>query len=146
MTYSTLTVLATGGLAFVVLLVGCATPGGPLTQVGKPPPVENITVTVSGCETDRIELAVRPWEAYVVGGRPLRWTVPQGVDSMRVVPKGDWPFPGQPPVGLPGVPIQAGNVNANAPIGNRYSYSIIITCGGRVIDIDPDIIIREPPT
>jgi hypothetical protein len=135
-------VLSTAALA--VVLAGCAMPR-PVLPWALPTPVSDIAVDVHGCGTESMSFAVRPWEAHVRRGSPLRWTIPAGVDSMRIAPKspGQWPFPGPPSVGRPNLPVQAGRVLGTAPIGHRYSYDVVLYCLGRIVTIDPDIIIRD---
>jgi hypothetical protein len=121
------------------VLVGCAAPVNEMT----PRPPVDIAVTATGCATEHMTLAVDPWEARVRSRQAVRWSVPADVDSMRVVPKNGWPFPARPPVGAPRGWIQAGTILATTPVGQRYPYSVLLYCDGRVIDIDP-IIIRDP--
>jgi hypothetical protein len=35
-------------------------------------------------------------------------------------------------------------VRDDAPMNSRYSYNIRVVCGSRIIDIDPEIVIRDP--
>jgi hypothetical protein len=131
-------------VALALAVTMCTMPPQPLAPRG---PVQNIEVRVGGCATDQIQIVVRPWEAHVRRGDPLSWTLDQpttGIDSMVIVPKADWPFTEpRPSVGRPQMPARAGNVRQDAPMGH-YSYSIMVYCDGRVIDIDPEIVIRDP--
>jgi hypothetical protein len=130
-------------VALALALASCAMPPQPLAPPG---PVTNIDVRIAGCATDQLQIVVRPWEAYVRRRAPLSWSLEQSpaVDSMVIVPKGDWPFTEpRPSVGRPQQPAQAGTVRQDAPMG-RYSYSMMVYCGTQVIDIDPDIVIRDP--
>lgn len=130
-------------LLLILAVASCAMPPQRL-----PPPgyVTNIDVRIAGCATDQLQFVVRPWEAHVRRNAPLSWSLVQSpaVDSIVIVPKGDWPFTQpRPSVGRPQRPAQAGTVRQNAPMG-RYGYSIMVYCGTQVIDIDPEIVIRDP--
>lgn len=143
-----------------VLVTGRALPSQAHDSAA-PAGVSQITIEVSGCETDSIAIVVRPWTAHVQRGRPLSWTTPAGVDSVVIeaLQADRWPFawerpghrPEQPEHHRPaprrsargGMPIQAGNVPAHAALGT-YSYRFLLYCGARVIDIDPEIIIFDP--
>jgi hypothetical protein len=116
--------------------------GGP----AKAPPVDvMIKVDVKGGETDHVEIAVSPWEARVLRGADVSWDV-KGVDSIEITPKdaSRWPFPGTPSKGKPGQPARAGRVRPDAPLKSSHSYDIRVVCGSRTIDIDPEIVIRDP--
>jgi hypothetical protein len=141
--------------ALATLLAGCAAPAR--DQAVPPPATETITIQVSGCQTEHITIAVDHWYARVSRlGRPLRWINPprgSGVDNVIIEAKGvDWPFADgweQGPEGRlrrsagPGEVIQAGPVRPNAP-ARAYPYRILLRCGGRVIDIDPEVEIFDP--
>jgi hypothetical protein len=117
--------------------------GGP----AKAPPVDmKIKVDVKGGETDHVKIAVSPWEARVLPGADVSWDVDPGVDSIEITPKdaSKWPFHGTPSKGKPGQPALAGRVRDDAPPNGRYSYNIRVDCGSRIIDIDPEIVIRDP--
>jgi hypothetical protein len=132
----------------LAMLVSCAPPRAGLAP---PPAVEEISIQVSGCATDNIAIVVHPWTAYVERGRPLRWTTPATVDSVviQATRPGQWPFewaqPGQPQrrAARGGAAIQAGAMRPGAAAGS-YSYRFLLYCDGRVIDIDPDIVIFDP--
>lgn len=138
-----------------------------------PAPVNDISIDITGCNTNQIGIIVRPWTAWVARGQPLRWTTPAAVDSVAIqaIDPTRWPFQWGPGQGLRegpgqgqgqlqqaprqqppqqrrsargGQPIQAGTVPADAPIGETYRYRILVYCQGRVLDIDPDLIIRDP--
>jgi hypothetical protein len=111
-----------------------------------PPPAVEITVRISGGETDHMEIAVSPWEARVLPGAEVSWDVAEGVDSITITPKdaSQWPFPGNQSSGRPGQPARAGRVRPDAPPHRHYSYNIRVVCGSRTIDIDPEIVIRDP--
>jgi hypothetical protein len=133
----------TVALALALAVASCVMPPPPMAPPG---PVTDIDVRIAGCATDQLQIVVRPWEAHVRRGAPLSWSLVESpaVDSMVIVPKGDWPFTEpRPSVGGPQRPAQAGTVRQDAPMG-RYSYSIMVYCSTQVIDIDPDIVIRDP--
>lgn len=151
-------VVASAGV-LAALLFGCAVQ----PELVPPRPVADISIDVTGCTTDEIDIVVRPWTAWVARGRPLSWSTPADVDSVAIqaVDPAHWPFQWGPGSGEPsqqsrqqpprqrrsargGQPIQAGTVPANLPIGQSYRYRILVYCGGRVIDIDPDLMIRDP--
>jgi hypothetical protein len=119
-------------------------------QVGGPakaPPVGMmIKIDVRGGESDHVKIAVSPWEARVLPGADVSWDVDPGVDSIEITPKdaSRWPFPGSPSKGKPGQPARAGRVRPDATPKSRYSYNIRVVCGSRTIDIDPEIVIRDP--
>jgi hypothetical protein len=146
--------------ALAALVAGCA----PVTRDHPPPaPVDVISIQVSGCATEYIAIVVHPWTARVRRAAPLRWTTPAEVDSVAIQAVHDgWPFPWPaapqpthppqlrpPPPPRPrrsapgGTPIQAGPITPGVPMG-VHSYRILLYCEGRVIDIDPEIIIFEP--
>lgn len=112
---------------------------------------QDIYVTVNGCGTDSIYIKVDPWVAPVQRGQPARWHPPEeGIDSMVVQAKDPhaWPFQWAPPgraqrrPTLPGRALQAGVARGRHQ--ERYAYSILVYCGGRVIDIDPEVVIVDP--
>jgi hypothetical protein len=111
-----------------------------------PPHAVEIQVRITGGETDHMEIAVSPWEARVRPGAEVSWAVAEGVDSITITPKdaSQWPFPGNQSQGRPGQPARAGRVRQDAPPHHRYGYNIRVVCGSRTIDIDPDIVIRDP--
>jgi hypothetical protein len=125
--------------------VAAATCAMPPPGMAPPPYVTDIDVRILGCATDQIQIVVRPWEAPVRRGAAVSWPIDApGIDSLVIVPKGDWPFTEpRPSVGRPNVPARAGNVRQDARMG-RYSYSIMVYCEGRIIDIDPEVVIRDP--
>jgi hypothetical protein len=129
-------------VALGTLLVGCMAVG-PRNHLVQPRPPVNIDVTATGCGSDHVVLAVDPWEARVRRGQVVQWPVPAEADSMRIVPKNDWPFPALPPTGTRRGTIRADTLRANTPVGRPYRYSVVLYCSGRVIDIDP-ILIRDP--
>jgi hypothetical protein len=115
--------------------------GGP----AKSAPVDmKIKVDVQGGETDHVTIAVSPWEARVLPGADVSWDVDPGVDSIEITPKKEWPFEKKRCEGKPGQPARAGRVRQDAPPKSRYSYNIRVVCGSRTIDIDPEIVIRDP--
>lgn len=107
-------------------------------------PVTEIKVTLS-TRNDAVTVTVDPWEAPVKPGTSIEWTV-DGADAIRIEPKdpGKWPFPGPPAPGNPGLPAKAGKVIQGLPNGKKYPYSILLTAGGRTIDIDPEVVIFDP--
>jgi hypothetical protein len=121
------------------LMAGCV---APVQTVATRPPV-TVVVTATGCGTDHVTLAVDPWEARVRRGQEVRWPVPAEADSMRIVPKQEWPFPTLPaPATRRGV-VRSDTLRANTPVGRPYGYNVVLYCGARVIDLDP-VVIRDP--
>jgi hypothetical protein len=121
------------------LMAGCV---APVQTVATRPPV-TVVVTATGCGTDHVTLAVDPWEARVRRGQEVRWPVPEEADSMRIVPKKEWPFPTLPaPATRRGV-VRSDTLRANTPVGRPYGYNVVLYCGARVIDLDP-VVIRDP--
>jgi hypothetical protein len=106
-------------------------------------PVSEVTVNITGCRTDTVRVIVDPWVARVAPGRQFSWVADGDLDSLTVRHKGgDWPFPAQLPAARPGDSIDAGQPQGAA--NQRGSYDILVYCGGRVLEIDPWIILREP--
>jgi hypothetical protein len=123
------------------LMAGCV----PVTPVQSMAPQDAVTVlvTATGCGTDHVTLAVDPWEARVRRGQAVHWPVPAEADSMRIVPKEEWPFPTLPaPATRRGV-VQSGILQASTVVERRYRYSAVLYCGARVIDLDP-VILQDP--
>jgi hypothetical protein len=152
------------GIAVLALLTSCqrtpeppATPGQPDTP-GVGAAVQDtsarmaedrvVRIEVTGCDTDSVGLAVRPWSARIdrrFQGE-VTWEL-AGADSFRIVPREDGP--GKWPLGQPTPRTGAGNrpvrVNYQPPIPfGVYHYRILLWCGGRFMDIDPDVVPREP--
>jgi hypothetical protein len=144
---------AAAAAALVLLLATCAPP--PQPGVIYVQETDSVNIRVEGCTAESTLIEVNPWAVVVERGRPLRWTTnagQQGVDSVAIqaVTPGHWPFPWAQPgqaqrrVARPQQPtIQAGN--AGGPRGIvTYRYRILVYCDGRILDIDPDIIITDP--
>lgn len=131
----------------------------PLTEYAGDPlreyisPVEQVNITVTSCTPDRFAMEVDHWVAEVEL-RPqayqFQWTMDRtdDVDAFEIVPHGTeerpWPLdrpqrrPQQPPHSPVSVTIPpAGEVERGA-----YHYRIVIHCGDRVYDIDPEVWIR----
>jgi hypothetical protein len=111
--------------------------GGPKPR--PPHPRELVNVHVEHHE-GALRIRVDPWEVDVTNGKPLRWAFHADAGAtMRIVPKGDWPFPGLPSQ----VPVQAGgSVNAGVvkgTVGTGHAYSVLVEVDGQKLDIDPDI-------
>jgi hypothetical protein len=108
-----------------------------------------IRIEVTGCDTDSVGLAVRPWSARIdrrFQGE-ITWEL-TGADSFSIVAV-DTPRPWPPGLGKPA----PGTGAANRPIRLAYQppipfgvyhYRILLWCGGRIMDIDPDLVPREP--
>lgn len=114
----------------------------------KPTPRESVEVKVK-CDANSFSLVVDPWHVYVRRERPLKWVLdgPAG-STMEIKPQDatKWPLGATLPLpqATPNKPtINAGNVNKNATVGSTHKYSILIECGGRTFDIDPDIYIFD---
>jgi hypothetical protein len=123
------------------LMAGCV-PGPPIQALAQQGAV-TVLVTATGCGTDHVTLAVDPWEARVRRGQEVQWPVPAEADSMRIVPKEEWPFPALPaPATRRGV-VRSDTLRASTPVEQRYRYSAVLYCGGRVIDLDP-VVIQDP--
>jgi hypothetical protein len=123
------------------LMAGCV-PVTP-TQSLAPQAVVTVLVTATGCGTDHVTLAVDPWEARVRRGQEVQWPVPAEADSMRIVPKEEWPFPALPATAPRRGVVQSGTLQATTAVERRYRYSAVLYCGARVIDLDP-VIIEDP--
>jgi hypothetical protein len=145
--------------AGAALTAACAPPVGDFAI----PPVftDSISIQVANCQTDYISIIVHPSTAHVQRNRDLRWTTPPpptGVDSVAIeaVHADHWPFPWETvqtrrgqrlPQPVPrrsaagGNPINAGTVPGTVRPGTQYSYRILLYCGDRVIDLDPDFIV-----
>jgi hypothetical protein len=102
-----------------------------------------VVVTATGCGTDHVTLAVDPWEARVRRGQEVRWPVPAEADSMRIVPKEEWPFPAPPATAPRRGMVQSGTLQASTGVERRYRYSAVLYCGARVIDLDP-VVLQDP--
>jgi hypothetical protein len=128
------------------LMAGCApvTPAQ-VTPVQSMDPQDAVTVlvTATGCGTDHVTLAVDPWEARVRRGQEVQWPVPAEADSMRIVPKEEWPFPAPPATALRRGVVQSGTLQASTAVERRYRYSAVLYCGARVIDLDP-VVLQDP--
>lgn len=140
--------------AMAALLSACAAP--PAYDFARATLDTPISIDITGCYTDQIGIAVRPWTALVAPGDTVRWSTPAAVDSVAIeaIDPAHWPFrwadgqqqeqPVQRRVALGGDSIQAGVVPLDAPIGEVYRYRILVYCELRVIDIDPDVMIEDP--
>jgi len=126
-------------------------PANDVEQYG--PPVDRVNVTVSSCTPDRFEMEVDHWVAPVSPGRqPLQfqWTMERTdeVDAFEIRPVDTedrpWPFdrPGRPQDVPPHAPMNMTIPPAGEIEPGRYNYAIVIHCGDRVYDIDPEIWIR----
>lgn len=144
-----------GLVCLVPMALACATPG---PQPAPPTPTDVVSIQTTGCETDYVSIVVDPWTAYVRRGQPVQWTTPASVDSVAIEPvHADlWPFEWEVPADRPdarqrqpaprrvapgGQPIEAGTVPETALPGQRFNYRILLYCGARTLDIDPDFII-----
>ncbi|HSJ05630.1 MAG TPA: hypothetical protein VK936_02935 [Longimicrobiales bacterium] len=108
-----------------------------------------VRIEVTGCDTDSVGLAVRPWSARIdrrFGGE-VQWEM-TGADSFSIVAN-ETPRPWPPGLGKPA----PGKGAANQPIQLSYQpgipfgvyhYRILLWCGTRFFDIDPDLIPRDP--
>jgi hypothetical protein len=123
------------------LMVGCV-PGPPMQYVEARAAV-TVLVTATGCGTDHVTLAVDPWEVRVRRGQEVQWPVPAEADSMRIVPKEEWPFPAPPATALRRGVVQSGTLQASTAVERRYRYSAVLYCGARVIDLDP-VVLQDP--
>jgi hypothetical protein len=146
------------GIAVLALLTSCQRtpeppppPDTPGTQVTSARMEEDqvVRIEVTGCATDSIGLAVRPWRARIdrrFAGE-LQWEL-AGADSFSIVPN-QTPAPWPPGLGQPAPGKGAANqpvsltYQAGIPFG-VYHYRILLWCGARFFDIDPDVVPREP--
>jgi hypothetical protein len=128
------------------LMAGCV-PVTPIqvTSVQSMDPQDGVTVlvTATGCGTDHVTLAVDPWEARVRRGQEVQWPVPAEADSMRIVPKEEWPFPTRPALATRRGVVRSDTLRANTPVGRPYGYNVVLYCNARVIDLDP-VVLRDP--
>jgi hypothetical protein len=134
--------LAALGIAVpVTLVLSCAQPPRSIF----PQPVERVQITISDCTGNAPSLAVYPWSAGVSQRIPrLEWRM-QGAESFSIVPKdpNNWPFPPPAPQnGTPQTPVGI-TIPPGLNTGAVYQYRILLRCGARVYDIDPDIIITD---
>jgi hypothetical protein len=128
-------------IAAGTLMAGCVPDTS--IQSGAQEAAVTVLVTATGCGTDHVTLAVDPWEARVRRGQEVQWPVPAEADSMRIVPKEEWPFPALPaPATRRGV-VRSDTLRAGTPVGRPYGYNVVLYCGARVIDLDP-VVIRDP--
>jgi hypothetical protein len=113
-------------------------------------PTSTVEVEITDCAGDSVSIRVSPWVANVRQGDPLTWsTSAEGADSVAIQAKdpGQWPFEWegqrQRMARPPGEEIAAGNAT-RGEVGRTYRYHIVVYCGGRILDIDPDIVVRNP--
>jgi hypothetical protein len=103
-----------------------------------------VTVAVTGCGQSDVSIRINPWQAHIAPGDSLSWNH-SGADSVMISPVTQgWPFPGASPRAARGAQARAGALaRGRARAGQRFSYEIVMYCAGRVIKIDPDIVIDE---
>lgn len=104
-----------------------------------------VSIAVENCGADAVTITINPWQARVGPEDDLTW-VHSGADSVMIEPvtRGNWPFPTANPRAARGAAASAGRMTrGRAQVGQVVQYAIVLYCGGRMLRIDPDIIIGD---